>query len=75
MKNRIFAVVISFLITVTPQLALSAEGSDSEEGSSGTDGSDSAAAGSGAGGPWPMVGRCASCVEAACAGEGGVQTL
>ena len=28
MKNTIFAAFISFLITVTPQLALSAEGSN-----------------------------------------------
>ena len=32
MKNRIFAALISFLITITPQLALSAEGSDADEG-------------------------------------------
>ena len=31
MKNRIFAALVSFLIIVTPQLALSAEGSDAEE--------------------------------------------
>ena len=31
MKNRIFAALISLLITITPQLAVTAEGSDSGE--------------------------------------------
>ncbi|SVD50994.1 uncharacterized protein METZ01_LOCUS403848, partial [marine metagenome] len=47
MKNTIFAAFISLLITVTPQLALSAEGSDTEE--EGSSGSDSGASDSEAG--------------------------
>ena len=35
MKNTIFAAFISFLITVTPQLALSAEGSKEDAGDKG----------------------------------------
>ena len=54
MKNRIFAAVISLLITVTPQLALSAEGSNAEdkrpaEGSDDTEKSGTAAGAEAAG--------------------------
>ena len=55
MKNNIFAALISLLIIITPQLALSAEGSDAEEEESGSDSgteesSSGTAAGSGAAG-------------------------